>query len=450
MCERKIIQDRLFLLAVCLAFVAVQLDISIVNVGLESLKQAYNAKITDLEWVINAYSLSFAAFLLSSGALSDRFGVKNVFIIGIIIFISASLGCAFAPSLHWLDTSRCIQGLGAALMVPSSMTLIQQYFTDTHQRANAIAMWAASGSFALAAGPVIGGVLIKLLGWKSIFLVNLPIGAISLVITVLYAPKSLKLPIRINLLNQFLIIMALGLLTFSLTESGRYGWLNSITLLTMGGGIISFLGYVYSEKHASFPVLVHSVVKNKLIVSAVTIGFICNLVFYGAVFIFSIFFQSALKLSPLETGLSFLPMMVFNALVNFSSRWLGKWFAIRTLSTIGSVTSLIGFALLLLLTPHWGIYQLFIPMMLLGGGTSLAMPGVANLIFSQASPKEASSASALFSCARQMGGVVGVAVFGLLITNVTLFSGLKLVAMVAIVLTLGWFVIGRMWLPMNK
>lgn len=448
--SQKSLQSSVFLIAVCLAFVAVQLDISIVNVGLESLKQAYNANITDLEWIINAYSLFFAAFLLSTSALSNRYGVKNIFIIGIVIFITASLSCALATSLLWLNISRCIQGIGAALMVPSSMTLIQLYYPNQRQRAFAIAMWAASGSFALAAGPVIGGLLIKLFGWQSIFIINLPIGILSIVIIAMYAPASLNLLQKINYFGQFLVILALGLFTFSLTESGRYGWSSLVTLLTMVGAIIFFITYMLNERRTAIPVLDRTVIKNSIIITAVSIGFICNLVFYGAVFIFSIFFQNELHLSPLATGLSFLPMMVFTAVVNFSSNWLNKYVKLRSLSILGSLVSFCGFALLLFMTPNWGAYQLFIPMMLLGGGTSLAMPGMANLIFSQASKEGASSASALFSCARQMGGVIGVGIFGLMITNNSLFNGVKLVVISAMLFTAIWLVVSVFKLTNSK
>lgn len=443
-------RDRLFTAAVCLGFVLVQLDVSIVNVGLEVLRQHFHAGIADLEWVMNTYSLLFASLLLGAGTLGDRFGVRNVFIGGIVIFIGASLSCAFAPTIYWLDTARGIQGVGAALLVPSSLTLLRQYFSDSHARAGAIAMWAASGSFALAAGPVAGGLLIKLLGWKSIFLINIPVGLLSVFITLRFAPLSPRFQRKINIASQMLIVLALGLLTFALTESARFGWGSQITLSTLLIGVAALVWFILREKKSVDPVVMLSVLRNKLIVSSMTIGFLCNMVFYGAVFIFSIFFQSELKLTALQTGMAFLPMMLFTAVVNFSSSRLGRRFRLRWLSCLGSLVSFVGFALLLLIKPDWSAWSLFIPMMLLGAGTSLAMPGVANLIFSQATHEEAGSASALFSCARQMGGVMGVAVFGLIISytgDENLIIGLKLVAAMAMLMSLIWWGIGRTRLP---
>lgn len=194
MTDHKTAHKRLFTLAACLGIVLVQLDVSIVNVGLQSLKVAYNATVSDLEWVINAYALVFAALMLSSGTLVDRFGSRKTFYcLWVAIFIVASVGCALAPSIYGMDMMRGVQGVGAALLLPSSLTLIRHYFTDMHERASAIAMWAAAGSLALVAGPVVGGILIKYAGWKSLFLLNFPLGLISMAIIYARVPQGRSL-----------------------------------------------------------------------------------------------------------------------------------------------------------------------------------------------------------------------------------------------------------------
>lgn len=149
MASQTTAQKRLFTFASCLGIVLVQLDVSIVNVGLHSLKVAYDATVSDLEWVINAYALVFAALMLSSGSLVDRFGSKQTFITGVAIFIFASVCCALSPTIYWLDLMRGVQGIGAALLLPSSLTLLRQYFANARERSAAIAMWAAAGSLAL-------------------------------------------------------------------------------------------------------------------------------------------------------------------------------------------------------------------------------------------------------------------------------------------------------------
>ena len=451
MASQTTAQKRLFTFASCLGIVLVQLDVSIVNVGLHSLKVAYDATVSDLEWVINAYALVFAALMLSSGNLVDRFGSKKTFITGVAIFIFASVCCALSPTIYWLDVMRGIQGIGAALLLPSSLTLLRQYFADARERSAAIAMWAAAGSLALVAGPVVGGVLIKYCGWKSIFLINFPLGLVSIALIQSLAPGSPIAPVRINFLNQSFIAASLALLTFTLTEAGQYGWSSPIILTTLVLGIVLLVSNRRRDKHSPNPVIARDVLSSKYIPSAVMVGFLCNLVFYGAVFIFSIFFQNQLHLSALDAGIAFMPMMAVTALVNFSSKWFSSWYSIRRLSLLGSGISMLGFIIVMFVTPAWSAYQLFIPMVLLGSGTSFAMPIMTNLILSQASHQSAGSASAFFNCARQMGGVSGVAIFGLLLNAESdMTQGLRTVAFAAAVMTVIWIIVGYRKLPACK
>jgi len=424
-----------------------------VNVGLHSLKEAYNATVSDLEWVINAYALVFAALMLSSGTIVDKLGSKKTFISGVIIFIFASVFCAMAPSIYWLDIMRAVQGIGAALLLPSSLTLLRQYFSDPKERTSAIAMWASSGALALVAGPVLGGALIKYLGWKSIFLINFPLGLISITIICWLANAGEVSPKKMNYSSQLLIASGLALLTFTLTEAGQFGWASPVIITTLIAGLLMLIAYRKLDSKADNPVISHEVLANPLITSAVVVGFLCNLVFYGAVFIFSIFFQNKLHLSALETGLAFMPMMAVTALVNFSSKWFVNWLSVRSLSLLGSIISLVGFGMVMLVSPDSTATQLFIPMVLLGSGTSFAMPVMTNLVLSQATTKSAGSASALFNCARQMGGVTGVAIFGLLlgsagVNNMT--EGLKMVSLSASVITVIWLIAGYKKLPVQK
>lgn len=446
-------RKRLFTFASCLGIILVQLDVSIVNVGLHSLKEAYNAAVSDLEWVINAYALVFAALMLSSGTVVDKLGSKKTFITGVVIFIFASVFCALAPSIYWLDVMRAIQGVGAALLLPSSLTLLRQYFSDPKERTSAIALWASSSALALVAGPVLGGALIKYLGWKSIFLINFPLGLISIAIISWLAKAGEISSKKINYSSQLLIVSGLALFTFTLTEAGQFGWASPVIITTLIAGLLMLIAFRKLDSNADNPVISHEVLANPLITSAVVVGFLCNLVFYGAVFIFSIFFQNKLYLSALETGLAFMPMMALTALVNFSSKWFVNWLSVRHLSLLGSIISLVGFGMVMFISPDWTATQLFLPMVLLGSGTSFAMPVMTNLVLGQATNKSAGSASALFNCARQMGGVTGVAIFGLLLSSAgvdNMTAGLKMVSFAASVITVIWLIAGYRKLPVQK
>lgn len=290
-----------------------------------------------------------------------------------------------------------------------------------------------------------GGTLIKLFDWKSIFLINVPVGLVCIYIALKFAPQGSKIAMRFNVRGQVLVAAALGLLTFSLTETGHYGLLHKVPMLSLAAGLLSFALFVYYEKHSKNPVVEPIILKSITIRSALLIGFLCNLVFYGGIFVLSIFFQTGLKLSPFETGWSFLPMMLFTASVNFSSGWLSRYFKIRTLVSSGAIISFTGFGLMLFVQTDWSVWQMVIPMMLMGAGTSLSVPAMTNLIFSEVSQKDAGSASALFSCARQIGGVTGIALFGLLITLAgpgELITGISFVVYSALILIFIWIFTG--------
>lgn len=437
----------MFNFAICLGFVLVQLDVSIVNVGLNALSSAYGASVADLEWVINSYSLMFAALLISSGSLSDRFGAKNVFLFGVLIFIFSSLVCALSPTLIVLQVFRAIQGIGAALLVPTSMTLLGNYYSDQHTRAKAISLWAASGSMALAAGPIIGGVLIDHFGWRSIFLINIPVGLISMAITIKYAPKSETRENNLNIPGQVLVFLALGLLTFSLTESGKEGWQSISTIGTLIVGIIAAITFNKKDKKASNPVIPEDIRHNITIISSALIGFICNLIFYGSVFTLSLYFQKQMGMSSEKTGMTFLPMMVCVAISTYFSGSLGKKISVKMVVTVGGISCFTGFGLLSMIEASWSIWRMIAPMILIGVGTSLVVPGLAGLIMSEAKLKDSGSASAIFSCARQMGGVMGVGLFGSVLSAMSadaFTSDLKIICFISMALIITWVTIGRL------
>jgi DHA2 family methylenomycin A resistance protein-like MFS transporter len=178
------LSNWLTLAAMSLGYGIVQLDVTIVNVAIASIGAAFGGGVAALQWVVNAYTIAFAAFILTAGALGDRIGAKRVFMAGFAIFTLASLTCALAPTLPLLITARAVQGLGAAVLVPNSLALLNHAYPGAQERGQAVAIWAAGASLALTAGPLVGGALITVAGWRSIFLVNVPIGLVGLWLTV--------------------------------------------------------------------------------------------------------------------------------------------------------------------------------------------------------------------------------------------------------------------------
>src|SRR6204780_4972779 len=219
--ESPALTKSLTLAAMSLGFGVVQLDVTIVNTALNSIGGALGGGVSELQWVVSAYTIAFAALILTAGALGDRIGAKNVFMTGFAIFTAASLACALAPNALILIAARAAQGAGAAILVPNSLALLNHAYADEKERGRAIGIWAAGASLALTAGPLAGGILIALVGWRSIFLVNLPIGLVGLWLTWRYASETTRAPDReIDLPGQIAAIAALGCLAGATIEGG--------------------------------------------------------------------------------------------------------------------------------------------------------------------------------------------------------------------------------------
>src|SRR5947207_315358 len=211
----------LTLAAMSLGYGVVQLDVTIVNTALDAMGKTLGGGVAELQWVVSAYTIAFAAFILTAGALGDRIGAKRVFMAGFAIFTAASAGCALAPNAASLIVARAVQGLAAAILVPNSLALLSHAYTDDKARGRAVGIWAAGASFALTAGPLVGGGLIALVGWRSIFFVNLPIGLAGLWLTWRYASETTRSPQReVDLAGQIAAIAALGSLAGAIIEGG--------------------------------------------------------------------------------------------------------------------------------------------------------------------------------------------------------------------------------------
>src|SRR5579862_4879663 len=222
---RSNLSTSLTLAAMSLGYGVVQLDVTIVNTALGSIGTSLGGGVSELQWVVSTYTIAFAAFILTAGALGDRIGAKRVFMAGFAIFTAASVACALAPTAIVLIAARGVQGLGAAILVPNSLALLSHAYPDEKQRGRAVGIWAAGASLALISGPLLGGGLIALVGWRSIFFVNLPIGLAGLWLSWRYASETTRSPQReIDLPGQLAAIAALACLAGAIIEGGTLGW----------------------------------------------------------------------------------------------------------------------------------------------------------------------------------------------------------------------------------
>jgi len=405
-------------MAASLGFALVILDVTVVNVALERIQATLATNVTGLQWMMNGYTLVFASFLLTAGALGDRLGAKRVFVLGFALFTAASLVCGLAMSIAVLIAGRIAQGLGAALCVPASLSLLNVSFPQAASRARAVSVWAGIGGLAIAAGPVVGGVIVDRLGWPSIFFLNLPLGLLGIWLTLAYAPAGPKTPERaFDLAGQTLAILALGGITLAFIESGSLGWTHPLVL----AGFISFavagVLFLLTQARGTDPMLPLSLFRSSAVSASCLSGFAVNFAFYGLMFVLSLFFQAAKGYSPLLTGLAFLPMTALVTVVALISGWVTARFGAKFPMVTGQALAAIG-CLALVGIDAGTAYGLIVgPLLAVGVGTALTVPPMTAAVLANADKQRAGIASGVLNAARQTGGVIGVGVFGSLVAG---------------------------------
>jgi MFS transporter, DHA2 family, methylenomycin A resistance protein len=418
----------LTLAAMSLGFGVVQLDVTIVNTALTTIGSGLQADTAALQWVVNAYTIGLAAFILTAGALGDRIGAKRVFTAGFALFTAASLGCALAPSLGVLVAARAIQGVGAAVLVPNSLALLNHAYADAAGRGRAVGFWAAGASIALTAGPLAGGLLIHFSSWRAIFLVNLPIGLIGLFLTWRYTEETpRKQNRRLDLPGQALAMLALGLLAASIIEGGKAGWhsrwVDSAAVLA----VILSVAFIFQERRYVQPMLPLELFSQRPFWVSTAVGLLVNTAFYGLIFVLSLYFQKQHGFSPLLTGLAFLPMMAVVLPFNILGPRLSERFGAPAVIAVGAAIAALGAAALFIIGPQTRYALLCLQFLALGGGLGLLVPPMTSMLLGGVDKARSGIASGVLNSSRQTGSVIGVALFGTLIAkDATFMSGLKI------------------------
>jgi MFS transporter, DHA2 family, methylenomycin A resistance protein len=402
----------LTLAAMSLGYGVVQLDVTIVNTALDSIGAGLGGGVSELQWVVSTYTIAFAALILTAGALGDRMGAKRIFMAGFAIFTAASLACALAPTSAILIAARAAQGIGAAILVPNSLALLNYAYPDAKERGRAVAMWAGGASLALTAGPFVGGALIALVGWRSIFLVNLPIGLAGLWLTRRYVTDTARAQHELDPPGQVTAIITLCVLAAAIIEGGHLGWSN---LWVIGGfaAFGAFTGlFVVQEQRAHEPMLSLSLFSHRMFALMSLTGFLVNIAVYGLLFVFSLYFQEIDGLSPLATGFAFAPMMAVVFPANLLAPRLVEWFGAVPIIAAGALISAIGCTALLGIahgTCYWAIGPQLIA---IGGGLGLLVPPMTATLLGSVEKSRSGVAAGVLNSARQTGSALGVALFG--------------------------------------
>ncbi|MGA4544370.1 MFS transporter [Uniformispora flossi] len=421
---------RWTLFAASFGFLMVSLDATIVNVALPTLGDELGAGLSQLQWVVDGYTLTFAALQLIGGALGDRLGARRAFIGGLGLFVAASLVCGLAVCPGMLIAARFAQGLGAAVQLPASLAMIRHAYPDGAGRTRAVGVWAAAGGGAVAAGPVLGGLLLVWLGWRSLFLVNLVIGGIGLAATLRAQGTRLGRGRRVDPPGQILVIAALGGLVFGLIEGGTMGWGSAGVVASFVLSAVAGAGFVWWERRAPEPILPPRLFSHRMYSCANVAGFVQNFAYYGIVFLLSLFMQNEHGYSALKTGLIFLPMSIAATASNITGGRLTARWGPRIPMMAGQSLFALGLLGLLLTGPNENDWAIWAATVAAGIGGGTAVPAMSSAVLEAIEPEYAGVASAGLNTARQVGGAVGVALFGTLVAG-DFLHGLRLSLLIA-------------------
>ena len=404
------------LYAICFGFFLVLLDTSALNVAIAALEREFGGAISGLQWVVNSYTLVFASLLLICGAIGDRFGARKLYQLGLAVFTGMSLACALSPSIGFLIAMRVLQGLGAAMMLPASLSLLSHAFPQAEERGKAVAFWASIVSLGFAAGPALGGFLTHYFGWRSIFWLNVPVGILALGMVHRFVREAIvPNPRHIDWAGQTVIALTLLSLTYGLIQAGLDGWTAPIILAAFIVALVLLGLFIIIERSSDHPVLPGTLFVVPTFTICVLMGTILNFGMYGTLFIESLYLQNERHFSALSAGLVILP---FTALPTITTRILGNRNNrehIKPRLLTGQFLAALGAAALALQFWCPGLWPVLTGFGLMGVGMGFMMPAMtAGVLMS--SPAEMSGlASGILNSARQSGGVLGVALMGTLV-----------------------------------
>ena len=405
---------RLLVLVICsMSLLIVGLDTTIVNVALPAIHTSFHASLSELQWTIDAYTLVLASLLMLAGSTADRIGRRRVFQAGLIVFSLGSLLCAVAPTLELLVAARVLQAIGGAMLNPVAMSIIRNVFEDPRERARAIGVWGAMFGISFALGPLVGGALVDSVGWRAVFLVNLPVGIVAIALTAAFVPESrASRPRRIDPVGQILVIVALASLTYAIIEGNRAGWLSAEIVGLFALSLACFAALVSYELRREGPLLEVRFFRSAPFAGASAIAVCVFAAIGGFLFLNTLYLQGVRGLSPFHAGLYTLPMagMIF-VCSPLSGRLVGRRGARPSL--VGAGCALVTGALMLTgLTPSTPVGYLFLAYVIFGIGSGLVNPPITNTAVSGMPPSQAGVAAAVASTSRQVGMTLGVAIVG--------------------------------------
>jgi EmrB/QacA subfamily drug resistance transporter len=402
----------------CLSVFVAGLDVTIANVALPSIQRALHAPVSGLQWTIDAYTLVIACLLMFSGSLADRFGRRRVFQIGLAIFSLGSLLCGIAPSLAALVAFRAFQAVGGSMLNPVAMSIVATTFTEPAARARAVGAWGAVAGLSLASGPVLGGLLVSGLGWRSIFWINVPIGVLTIYLTQRFVPESKATRgKRFDPLGQLLVITLLGPVTAAVIEGPRHGWSSPLIIALFALAAASALGLVVVERRRSEPLVDIRFFRSPAFSGAALIALVALMTLGGFLLLNTLYLQDIRDYSPLRAGVLTIPMAVMLAVFSMVSGRLVAARGPRPALVLAGLLLAAGTGLMIGTGRETGDWYLVLAYLLYGAGSGLVSTPITNTALAGLPRDQAGVAGAIASTCRQTGAAIGVAVCGSIVAG---------------------------------
>jgi DHA2 family methylenomycin A resistance protein-like MFS transporter len=404
--------QALVLVTMCLGVLVAQLDSSVVNLAVKRIGGEFHAGISALQWVLDVYNLAYACLLITAGTLGDRYGRRRLFTAGMALFTLGTAVCGLAPGIGILILGRVIAGIGAASVLPSSLALLAAAYPVESERAHEVGVWASCNGLALAIGPTIGGLLVDSAGWRSIFLLILPLCAAALLLTRRVPESASPEGRRLDPLGQALAVIGLGALAFAIIDGTRLGWGSPAVTGAALLAAAALLAFLFLQRRGDGVLVPLALFRRSAFSAALAIAGLMTFGMYGMLFLLPVYLQGARGLSVFEAGIALLPASLTFVLVSNASGRLARRFGARVMMSAGMAAMGLGLLLLATLGAGTSLARMVAALFVIGVGLGLNTGPVMTVAIGSVPAQRSGTASGLVNTARMLGATLGVAVLG--------------------------------------